>query len=150
MMTAPIEVVDVRQGTDQDAYHSLCAYALTHGGAEFIHQLVVDAWAAQHADGRTKPIAITFALLGLYLAVERGLTGRQVQRIHMRLGREKHSWPAFELPVDRGTMTALDVMHKAEGPDRDRAIHEWCKSVWTAFAGNRDGIVELLTQHGVG
>lgn len=133
----------------EDAYHELCAYSLGRRDPEFIHQLVVDAFGAQHADERTKPIGLTFALVGLYLAVEKGWTGRQVQHVHMRLGRRKQVWPTFVLPADRGSMTAVDVMASAEGPERDRAIRAWCASVWDACAGSRGQVVELLRQHGV-
>jgi hypothetical protein len=134
---------------EQEAYHELCGYTLTHGDAAFIHQHVVDAHTAQRADEGTKPIGVTFALAGLYLLVERHWTGRQVQRAHMRLARQKHSWPVFQLPLDRGTMTALDAMRAPEGPDRDCAIHDWCRSVWAAYSDNRPMIVGLLKQHGI-
>jgi len=132
------------------AYDQLCAYTLTRGDAAFIHQHVVDAFAAQHAGEHSKPIGITFALVGLYLLVERGWTGKQVQRAHMQLARQKHAWPAFVLPADRGSMTAIDVMREVEGSARDRAIHAWCRSVWTAFTGSRESIAGLLRQHGIG
>jgi len=86
--------------SEEDAYNELCAYTLAHRGSpEFIHQYVVDAFAAQHADERTKPIGLTFALLGLYLAVERHFTGRQVQRAHMQLAVASRSGPpSFSRP----------------------------------------------------
>lgn len=59
-----------------EAFHELQCYTLAHGGAEFIHQHVVDAWIAQNADGQTKPIALAFALAGLYLHVERAWAAR--------------------------------------------------------------------------
>ena len=90
---------------------------------------------------------VTFALVGLFLQVEKGFTGRQVQRVHMDLAREKQEWPRFTLPPDRGSITALDVMKLPEGAERDRAIHEWCAAVWTAFAGDRDQIIILLNAH---
>ncbi|HXG53369.1 MAG TPA: DUF5946 family protein, partial [candidate division Zixibacteria bacterium] len=61
--------------SEQQSYEQLQCYTLGHGGLEFIHQHVVDAWAAQHADEQTKPIRLTFALVGLYLHVERGFSG---------------------------------------------------------------------------
>ena len=76
---------------EQRAYDELQCYALAHGGAQFIHQHVVDAWAAQQADQHTKPIGLTFALVGLYLHVDRGFSGRQVQRVHLALGRRKRT-----------------------------------------------------------
>src|SRR6266480_1424634 len=101
--------------TEQDAYHELAAYTLTHGDLTFIHQHVVDAWMAQHADEGTKPIGLTFALVGLYLHLEQGFSGRQVQRAHMQMGRQKRPWPRFALPAQRGAVTAIDVMAAPEG-----------------------------------
>jgi hypothetical protein len=134
---------------EQEAYEALQFYTLVHGDPAFIHQLVVDAWTAQHADERTKPIAITFALVGLYLRVERGFTGKQVQRAHMALGRRKQSWPSFTLPHERGAVTAVQVMAAPAGPERDRAIDAWCASVWSAFRDNHRAVDQLLQRHGI-
>jgi hypothetical protein len=81
--------------SEQQAYEELQCYTLGHGGPGFIRQHVVDAWAAQHADEQTKPIGLTFALVGLYLHVERGFSGRQVQRVHMKLGQRRRTWPSL-------------------------------------------------------
>lgn len=130
--------------TEQEAYDAVRYYTLSLGDPEFIHQHVVDAFTAQHADEHTKPIAITFALVGLYLHVEKGFTGRQVQRAHMELARQKRVWPAVKLPVDRGPMTVVDVIAARAGPERDRAIHEWCVSVLRAFTSEHAAVAELL------
>ena len=120
--------------SEQDAYHELCAYTLTHGDASFIHQHVVDAWAAQSAHSGSKPISVAFSLAGLYLHLERGFTGREVQVAHMRLGRRKSVWPRFDLPANRGTVTVVDVMGEPGGGQRDQAIERWCASVWDAYS----------------
>lgn len=133
----------------EDAYHQLSAYTLAHGDPAFIHQHVVDAWAAQTADDATKPIGIAFSLAGLYLHVDRGFSGREVQRAHMQLAKKREDWPRFELPSTRGTLTAADVMRAPAGPERDAAIHAWCESVWTACRGSRDAVVALLERHGI-
>jgi hypothetical protein len=135
--------------TPQDIYNELCYYTLAHGHPSFIHQHVVDAFAAQHAEERTKPIALTFALVGLYLRVEKQFTGRQVQRVHMALARRKRPWPHFALPSDRGSLTVVDVFAVPEGPGRDRAIDAWCASVWGAFRDCRPIVAELLRECGV-
>ena len=85
---------------------------LPEGG--FIDQEVVDAWAAQHATEESTPISVVFALIGLYLHLEKGFSGRQVQRAHMRLaqphgrGPGRKEWPRFPLPRERGRITASD------------------------------------------
>jgi hypothetical protein len=134
---------------EREAYDELCGYTLGRGDPEFIHQLVVDAYRAQHASEQTKPIGLAFALIGLYLAVEKDYTGRQVQRVHVRLSRRKQAWPRFVLPRDRGSMTAVHVVEAAPPTERERAIHAWCASVWHAYAGSRGEVVELLRQGGI-
>lgn len=129
---------------ERETYDVLCAYTLMHHDPAFIHQYVVDAFAAQCADPRTKPITLTFALVGLYLAVERGYTGRQVQRVHTLLARRSRAWPPFALPEQRGSVRVADVMAAEPGPERDAAIRRWCASVWGAYAESRGAIVELL------
>ena len=126
---------------ERDAYDELCAYSLSRRDVEFIHQHVVDTYTAQNADESTKPIALTFALVGLYLHVEKGWTGRQVQRAHMTLARRRRRWPTLLLPRDRGPLTAAGVVRFPEGPERDRAIRGWCRSVWESFAESRGAVV---------
>lgn len=131
------------------AFHELCGYTLTRDRATFVHQHAVDAHAAQTATPATKPIKLTFALAGLYLHLERGFTGLQVQRAHMALARAKHAWPTFPLPADRGALTAADVLVAPPGPERDAAIDAWCAAVWAAYAGSHDAVAALMHHHGV-
>lgn len=131
------------------AYHDLSAYTLELRDPAFIHQHVVDAFMAQHASEETKPIGLTFALIGLYLHVEHGTTGRDVQKIHVLLGRRRRAWPRFRLPASRGSITAVDVMAAPRGEERDRAIDAWCASVWGAFRDARETIVSLLDEIGI-
>jgi hypothetical protein len=133
----------------QEAYNELAYYTLAHPGPEFIHQNVVDAFAAQNADENTKPIAITFALIGLYLSVEKSLTGKQVQLMHMRLAKLGKTWPEFELPEQRGNITIFDVLATQPGKLRDEMIGNWCVSVWSAFKGSRENIIRLLQSKGL-
>jgi hypothetical protein len=86
--------------------------------------------------------------VGLYLHVERGFTGKEVQFAHMKLGRTKQAWPVFALPEFRGTVTATTVL-AARLDDRDRSIHAWCKSIWREFAHARPAIEQLLAANGI-
>src|SRR6184192_3673112 len=135
--------------SEKEAYDELCFYTLTHGDPSFIHQHIVDAFAAQNANEHTKPIGLTFALVGLYLHVEEKFSGKRVQAAHMKLAKQGGPWPVFDLPAERGAVDAVDVMAAAPGTERDRAIHAWCAAVWQAFLVNRDTIVEFLKQRGV-
>jgi Family of unknown function (DUF5946) len=131
--------------TPQDQYTELSYYTLSHPDPSFIHQYAVDAFTAQQADSHTKPIAVAFALIGLYLHVERSETGKQVQHVHTLLARRRKQWPSFELPDSRGEISVADVIAIAPGPERDAMIDRWCASVWDAYrAKSRDQVIELL------
>ena|SRR5437868_7833724 len=135
--------------SEQIAYDELCCYTLAHRHPSFIHQHVTDAFTAQHASHRTRPITLTFALVGLYLFVEKQFSGKQVQRAHMKLARSKQSWRTLMLPCERGSITAIDVVAAAEGAERDDAIRTWCASVWSSYYESRPIVIELLGRHGV-
>lgn len=122
-------------------------YVYTMGRPGFILQHVVDAFAVQSATADSKPIGVVFGLAGLYLHIEKQFSGRQIQQVHMQLGRRKRSWPSISFPEDRGRMTVADVSAAPAGPARDLAIESWCQSVWTSFRDNRDTIVALLREY---
>jgi uncharacterized protein DUF5946 len=127
-----------------EQYHQLYAYSLTRGDAAFLHQYVVDAFAAQRATADTKPITLTFALVGLYLHLDKGETGKQVQHVHMLLARRRKNWPRFDLPSARGDITVSDVIRAPAGPARDAIIDRWCASVWRAYGACHDQVAELI------
>jgi hypothetical protein len=132
-------------GDDQGAYEELCFYSLSHPDqAAFVHQHVVDAYAAQRAHAGVRPITLTFALVGLCLRVEEGRTGRQVQRVHTLLARQRRQWPRIGLPAERGAVTVRDVLCAPPGAERDRAIDRWCASVWHAYAAAHQPIRDLI------
>jgi hypothetical protein len=131
---------------EQEQYNELAFYTLAHPDPAFIHQNIVDAFAAQTATEADKPIRITFALIGLYLCIEKGQTGRQAQLAHMRLARYRKEWPLFTPPVDRGSSRVGDVLGAAPGAERDATIRKWCESVWAAWADVHPQIAALCKQ----
>ena len=108
----------------------LFGYTLTLGRGEFIHQHAVDAYAAQHRSSDTKPINQAAALIGLFLFVERGYNGRQVQLAHMKLGNKMKTWPLFEPPGERAALTVMDVLQAPAGAERDESVKHWARAVW--------------------
>ena len=146
MTTAPSD-------KEQNAHNELLAWTLSLREERFIHQHVVDAWAAQHADEDSKAISVAFALVGLYLHLERGFTGRAVQLAHMRLaqpsgrGPGRKDWPRFPLPKERGHITVCDVMATPE-KERAEAVDRWCRSVWAAWSASHQATADLAEQLG--
>jgi Family of unknown function (DUF5946) len=138
--------------SNEELFHDLMYYTLAHPDPAFIHQNVVDAYALQTAGETTKNITIVFALIGLYLSVEKNLTGKQVQRAHMQLASgARKSWFRPALPVDRGSIVISDVLAAPPGPQRDAMIRNWCASVWQACSQSRPQIAELAKKElGIG
>lgn len=139
------KTIEEMEKTDQDLYHELAYYTLGHPDKiYFIHQHVVDAYTAQKADKKTKPIAITFALAGLYLYLEKNYSGRQVQMAHIKMTKNKKVWPVIKLPELRGDITISEVLNQAPGIKRDVMIKKWCISVWQAFENSHETIASLV------
>ena len=139
-----------RSSSEREAYNELQAYTLELRDEAFLHQHVVDAWMLQRADETTKPIGVAFALIGMHLHFEKGFSGKEVQRAHMAMGRRSKTWPRFQLPADRGAVTAMDVMAAPLGPERNRAIEAWSSCVWRAWRDSHSAVAELAKRYGYG
>jgi Family of unknown function (DUF5946) len=128
--------------TEEELLRELMYYTLALGDPAFIHQHVVDAFAVQNATEDSKPIAVVFGLIGLYLHLERGFTGRHVQRAHMQLGTPRRTWSMPDLPEHRGAIRVGDVLDSPPGEERDIMIDVWCNSVWEACESLHSQIAE--------
>jgi hypothetical protein len=90
-----------------------------------------------------KPIATTFALIGLYLTFEKGYTGKQVQRTHMFLGKNRIAWPRFNPPQNKSALTVLDVLQSPES-QYEMMILKWGKSVWDMWQPEHQNVRKLI------
>jgi hypothetical protein len=144
--STPINLQMNGNSVEQEKYYELSCYTLAHPDPQFIHQHVVDASMAQTADQNTKSIGITFALVGLYLHLEKNYTGRQVQLAHMALASRRKEWPKFKLPKARGEIGVVDVLNQPAGDKRDAMIHTWSASVWQAHAESHTQVRNLVAE----
>jgi Family of unknown function (DUF5946) len=131
-------------GECRDVMNELSYYTLAHGDPRFIHQHLVDAYGTQHVRQSKSTIGAAFGLVGLYLAVERGFTGRQVQKMHMLMAAKSKQWPHFDPPEHVGPLTVADVLAVEPGPDRDEKLMEWSASVWDAWSAQHDRVKEMV------
>jgi len=114
-------------------YSDIQCYTVAKRDPGFMHQHAVDAYAAQHAGGPTRNITVAFGLIGLYLALERGYTGRQVQLAHMRIAKARKEWPRLEQRGDPAGLTVMDVLLAGTDAERDRMIERWMAAVWESW-----------------
>jgi hypothetical protein len=114
-------------------YSDLQCYTVAKQDPGFIHQHTVDSYAAQHAGGQTRAITVAFGLIGLYLALEKGYTGRQVQLAHMKIAKTKKDWPRLDPPRQRAVLTVMDVLHAGTDEEKDAMIRKWMAAVWETW-----------------
>jgi hypothetical protein len=125
-------------------FSDLQCYTVVKQDPEFIHQHAVDAYEAQHAGGTTRNITVAFGLIGLYLALEKGYTGRQVQLAHIRISKVRKVWPRLEPPDRPAILSVMDVLKTGTDEEKDAMIRKWMTSVWERW-GDRHEWVKKTT-----
>lgn len=125
-------------------FGELTAYTMTRPRDQFIHQLAVDAYGAQHLSATASAITGAFSLIGLFLACERGYSGLAIQRVHTQLARRAKAWPRVQPPPSVGALTVADVLAAQPGRERDEAIRAWNRAVWLAWAEEHARVRELF------
>lgn len=126
-----------------ETFHELTCWTLVQHDARFIHQHAVDAYESQHAGGKTRPVTTVFGLIGLYLALEKGYTGREVQIAHMKIGRKKRQWPVMEPPELPASLTVVDVLCAKTDREKEEMLMQWAASVWQSWEPRHREIREL-------
>ncbi len=124
-------------------YHELAYYTLSLQDDYFIHQHAVDAYTSQTANSDTKAISLTFALVGLYLYIEKNFSGKAVQQFHTLMSNNKTDWPNFIRPQHRGEISIDMVLDENTIEGRNKMIEIWCHSVWTAYSESHSKVKEL-------
>ncbi len=129
-------------------YGEVTGFELNHLELMRLHQITVDTYGAQHVASEGRGIRTAYSLVGLHLALDRGLTGAQVRSAHQRMGKPDSTWPAFMRPADLSVMTVLDVAEAGVRVDsvsgHAAAIERWAEAVWRAWA-TQHAVVSALT-----
>ena len=125
-------------------FDELSAFTLSLSDKEFIHQLVVDAYSAQHSGINMKPITTVFALVGLYLTFEHGYNGKEVQRAHITLGKTHRQWPRLNPPAEKSALTVLNVLQSLTPENHRERINSWGKSVRLLWISEHENIGKLV------
>ena len=116
-----------------------------------LQQLTVDAYAAQHAPREgaagVPPISVAYALVGLHLALDRGMAGVEVRGVHQRMGRPDLTWPRLPRPARTGAMTVFEVaaagamVGSVDG--HATAVRAWAADVWQAWTAQHAAVAAL-------
>jgi hypothetical protein len=136
-------------------YGEVTGFELEHVAAlGRFHQLMVDAYGAQHAGEDGRAIRVPYSLVGLHLALERGRSGIEVREAHRRMGRPTASWPDFRRPADRGAVTVLQVAEAGVrvGSVAGHAdlVRRWAEGVWQAWSAEHEATAALCARLSLG
>lgn len=128
-------------------YGEVAGYELAHL-AELgrFHQLMVDTYGAQHAGPSVPAIGTAFALIGLKLALEEGMSGIQVRSAHQYLASEFRTWPFFVRPPREAGITVFDVAGAESVEDHARLVTRWASDVWASWSSARDAVARLVEE----
>jgi len=128
-----------------EMFMKLSGYIAQGYDEEFIQQMSIDTYEAQHAGGTTKNIAGAFGLIGLYLSLEKGFSGKEVQRAHMDLANRSKEWPRFGPSPSKWKMTVKNVVDA--GPKKSKKmIHLWAKATWKEWEFEKERIIGLMNK----
>jgi hypothetical protein len=112
------------------------------------HQVIVDAYAAQHpgGDARRQVQSVGLHLMTLCLVLEHGADPRAGTRLHrLMIGR-----PAFHR-LSRsgpGSLTLLHVPLVGDGEAARRGAWEWAAAVWESYRQEHHTVREWLRATG--
>jgi hypothetical protein len=99
-----------------------------------VHQLVVDAYIAQHPAGTThrEIQSVAVCLMTLCLFIEEGVDPQEGPALHKRMATQRFHW--LEPPVLSGLRTVEDVLVAGNATDHERLVWAWSRDVWQAWA----------------
>lgn len=112
------------------------------------HQMMVDAYGAQHPVERGSGIRLAYSLVGLHLALDGGWSGVAVRDAHGRMGKPAPWWPRFERPLRLGTVTVADVAAAGVelGPQAfATSLQRWADDVWASWRDQHVAVAQLAT-----
>ena len=130
-------------GECQEKYYELTCWTLVRHDGRFIHQHAVDAYAARHGGGERTVLPTAFGLIGLCLALEKGFTGRQVQLVHVKMGKKRRDWPVLEPPEHPAGLTVNDVVRAGTDREKEEMLMRWAAAVWKSWEPRHQAVREM-------
>lgn len=100
------------------------------------HQVVVDAYATQHAGGtsRRQVQTVGLCLMTLRLFLDNGVHPAEGPALHKRMVARRPDFTRLAPPDTRGLMTVADVLTARSASEHARHALEWGAQVWRAWA----------------
>lgn len=117
-------------------YEELLARSYSRPAYRGVHQLVVDAYVAQHpsSGSRQEIQRLALCLMTLCLFIEAGADVRDGARWHKLMMADRPDYfHRLEPPPLRGLPTAADVLAAEDSHSHHRLVWAWSEAVWQAW-----------------
>ncbi|WP_184786309.1 DUF5946 family protein [Phytomonospora endophytica] len=116
------------------------SYGLT--GYRPVHQIVVDAYIAQHplSSTRRQIAAVALCLMTLCLFVEKNADPRDGAALHKRMVAGRPDFHALPPPPAPGLVTVADVAAARDAEEHRRLVWAWGRAVWAAWEPEHETI----------
>lgn len=116
-------------------YGQVLARSYTHPAYRRVHQMVVDAYAAQHAGGTGRRVVQSTALclMTLCLFVEEDVDPLEGPALHKRMVAHRPAFTWLAPPSQPGLMTVADVVAATDAFEHCKLVREWGQQVWQAW-----------------
>lgn len=113
-----------------------------------VHQLTVDAYAAQHAGGPHPDKSVGVHLCGLHLVLVAGAHPMTVAPVLHSLASAVPSWPRFVPPPRPADVpTVIDAALASGVEEHVAAVRRWASSVWASWADWHHTIARIVAEH---
>ena len=147
----PAPVEHVASAACWEAYGQLLSRSYTDATYRAVHQLVVDAYAAQHAGGtsRREVQAVALCLMTLCLVIEHGVDPGEGPALHKRMVAHRPGFTWLAPPPQHDLMTVADVLAARDADEHRRLVTEWARQVWLAWSAHH-ATIRAWNDHALG
>lgn len=106
------------------------------------HQIVVDAYAAQHGGGssRREVQTVALCLMTLCLFIEQGVAPEHGPSLHQRMTVRRPQFTRLEPPDMHGLMTVADLLPARDAAEHARLALKWGGQVWGAYKAHHETV----------
>lgn len=119
-----------------ELYGELLARSYSIAAYRHVHQLVVDAYIAQHPGGgsRREVQRLALCLMTLCLFVEGAADPRDGPALHQQMMADRPDFfHRLQPPPQPGLMTAADVLAARNAAEHERLAWAWGRDVWRSW-----------------
>jgi hypothetical protein len=113
-----------------------------------VYQLIIDAYAAQHAGGKHPDRSVLVHLAGLYANFDLQVPYADIPTLLQRLSAQNRSWPRLEPPEFPSPLTILELALAEGSADFITRAGTWSFSVWNSWAEQHEFVAKFVNSYG--